>query len=116
MSRSPTPPQKGPDSTRPLPNEIAPGTRPPQSVFRSIDRHAGRLPRIFQWSIGVQREITPDLLVDVAYVGNRGAWWTAPLLAAQNYNALTVEGLNAVGIDIHNAADRALLTTPISSP
>ena len=108
-------PLKWPDFTERLPNEVAHGIRPPQSVFRSIDRHAGRLPRVFQWSIGIQREITPDLLVDVAYVGNRGVWWTAPLLAAQNYNALTPEGLKAVGLDIHNAADRDLLTMPISS-
>src|SRR6267142_2416402 len=105
-----------PDFTERLPNEIAPGVRPPQSVFRSIDRHAGRPPRIFQWSIGLQREVTPNLLVEAAYVGNRGAWWTAPVLASQNYNALTIEGLKAVGIDINSAADRTLLTTPINSP
>ena len=38
----------------------------------------GLLPRLFQWSIGVQHEIARGLVVEAAYVGNRGAWWTAP--------------------------------------
>jgi hypothetical protein len=109
-------PIKWPDFSPHYPIETAPGIRAPQSPFISIDRNAGRPPRIFQWSIGLQREVRPNLMVEAAYVGNRGAWWTAPLLAAQNYNALTPEGLRAVGIDITNATDRALLTTPISSP
>jgi hypothetical protein len=86
-------------------------------VFISIDRNAGRPPRIFEWSLGLQREVARNLVVEAYYVGNRGAWWTAPLLAAQNYNGLTPEGLKAnYGLDITNTADRALLTTPINSP
>ena len=46
-------------------------------------------PRILQWSIGLQRELARNLVVEASYVGNRGVWWTAPLLAAQNYNSLT---------------------------
>src|SRR4030095_13506065 len=105
-----------PDYTRTFPFEVAPGIRPPASPFISIDRHAGRPPRIFQWSIGLQREATQNLLVEAAYVGNRGVWWSAPLLQDQNYNALTLAAVKAAGLDINNAADRALLTTPISSP
>jgi hypothetical protein len=107
-----------PDFSPHYPNEQAPGLRPPQGVFISIDRNAGRPPRIFQWSVGLQREITRDLVVEAAYVGNRGAWWTAPVLATQNINGLTIEGLRTNwGIDVANsAADRALLLTPISSP
>ena len=32
------------------------------------------------WSIGLQREIIPNLLIEAAYVGNRGAWFTSPIL------------------------------------
>src|SRR5204863_3928654 len=47
----------------------------------------------------------------------RGVWWTAPLLAKENYNSLTPESLKSTwGLDITNAADRALLTLPIRSP
>jgi hypothetical protein len=91
------------------------GTTPPQSPFISIDRNAGRPPRILQWSIGLQREVARNLVVEAAYVGNRGVWWTAPLLATQNYNALTPEGLKANwGLDVTNTNDRNLLSLPIS--
>lgn len=106
-----------PDFRQKYPYEIAPGLRPPQSPFISIDRNAGRPPRQIHWSIGLQREITPNLMVEASYVGNRGVWWVAPLLAKENYNSLTPESLRATwGLDITNAADRALLTQPIRSP
>ena len=41
--------------------QTAPGFRPPTQVFISIDRNAGRPPRIFQWSLGLQREIIRNL-------------------------------------------------------
>ncbi|MCU1335988.1 MAG: hypothetical protein JWO19_1569 [Bryobacterales bacterium] len=103
---------------RPLfPFPAAPGVIPPSSPFVSIAPNAGRLPRIFQWSVGFQREIMRDLAVDVSYVGNRSAWFVAPLLAPLNYNALTPEGLKSrYGIDVTNRTDAALLNTPINSP
>jgi hypothetical protein len=91
------------------------GNTPPQSPFIAIDRNAGRPPRIMQWSIGLQRELVRNLVVEAAYVANRGVWWTAPLLATYSYNALTPEGLRQNwGLDITNANDRALLSFPIS--
>jgi len=111
------PPIFFPDFRQKYPYEVAPGFRPPQSPFISIDRNAGRPPRQIHWSIGLQREIMPNLMVEAAYVGNRGVWWVAPLLAKENYNSYTIEGLKtATGLDITNAADRALLTLPIRSP
>jgi hypothetical protein len=96
---------------------------PIDSPFIVIDKNTGRLPRIFNWSIGLQREIIPNLLIEAAYVGNRGAWFTAPDLSPQAENGLTPAGLLAerkygdtTGLDIHNADQRALLTLPISSP
>jgi hypothetical protein len=76
-----------------------------------LDHNAGRPPRQVQWSIGIQREITKDLALDVSYVGNRGVWWTANSLL--DLNRLTPEILAANGLDINNAADRSLLTTPL---
>jgi hypothetical protein len=101
----------------PRPFEVAPGVRPPYSPFTHIDRNSGRPPRIFQWSIGLQREITRNLVVEAAYVGNRGVWWTAPVLSLEDYNSLEPTSLlQNWGIDISKPADRALLTTRISSP
>jgi carboxypeptidase family protein/TonB-dependent receptor-like protein len=100
----------------PVPASINPLLIPPASPFVSIAPNTGRLPRTFQWSLGFQREITNNLVLEAAYVGNRGAWWAAPLLAGLNYNALTPQQLLADGINIQNPADAGLLLTPISSP
>ena len=100
-----------------FPVPAAPGVIPPSSPFVSISPNTGRLPRTFQWSLGVQREITRNLVVDAAYVGNRGAWWVSPLLAPTNYNALTPEVLKSqYGLDVTNRTDTTLLNTQINSP
>jgi hypothetical protein len=99
-----------------FPVPAAPGVIPPSSPFVSIGPNTGRLPRTFQWSLGFQREITRNLAVDAAYVGNRGAWWAAPLLAGLNYNALTPQQLQSYSLDITNRNDTTLLNTQINSP
>ncbi|HEX4274727.1 MAG TPA: carboxypeptidase-like regulatory domain-containing protein, partial [Bryobacteraceae bacterium] len=116
------PPVTWPNFSPQYPFPAAPGVIPPSSPFVSIAPNAGRLPRTFQWSIGFQREIMRDLALDVSYVGNRGAWWAAPLLAGLNYNALTPQGLLAdrqygatQGIDVTSKNDAALLNTQINS-
>jgi len=78
-----------------------------------VDQNAGRPARQIQWSVGLQREIFPNLLLDVSYVGNRGAWWLSTVL--DNYNALTPQILAANGLDINSAADRAILRAQIQS-
>jgi hypothetical protein len=106
-----------PNFTPQYPVPAAPGVIPPSSPFISIARNTGRLPRTFQWSLGFQREITQNLVVDAAYVGNRGAWWEGPLLAGLNYNALTPQQLlTQYGLDVRNPADTTLLNTQINSP
>src|SRR5215471_1111724 len=44
------------------------------SAPQEQDQNAGRPARQFQWSVGVQREVVRNLLVEATYVGNRGAW------------------------------------------
>jgi hypothetical protein len=106
-----------PNFTPLFPQRTASGGITPASPFISVDRNAGRPARTVQWSIGIQRELARNLVAEAEYVGNRGVWWTAPVIAGQNYNALTPQGLlTNWGIDVSSAADRALLTTPISSP
>lgn len=93
------------------------GLVPPSAPFVSIASNAARLPRIFQWSVGFQRMIGKGMVIEAAYVGNRGNWWTAPLLSSMNYNGDSVNTLaSKFGIDIHNPTDQQLLLTPISSP
>ncbi|HEY4360548.1 MAG TPA: carboxypeptidase regulatory-like domain-containing protein [Bryobacteraceae bacterium] len=87
----------------------------PQSPFISIDR-SSRPPRVLTWSIGLQREVLRNLVIEAAYVGNRGAWFTAPELNSTNYNSLQISDLTRNHLDIANANDRALLSLPIGSP
>ena len=78
-----------------------------------MDRNAGRPPRINQWNIAVQREITPNIALEAAYVGNHGVW-----LQSGSYwdmNTLTPQRIAAAGLNINNAADRTLLTSPLNS-
>jgi hypothetical protein len=78
-----------------------------------VDQNAGRPARQVQWSAGIQREIFRNTVVEGAYVANRGAWWLSTIL--NNYNAVTPQGLSAVGLDINNPADRAILRAGIGS-
>ena len=80
----------------------------------AFDHNAGRPGRIFQWSIGVQREVAQDLVVEATYVGNRGAWLESNNL--KSVNAHTPERLAAFGLSMANAADRALLRSRLNSP
>src|SRR5258708_20674465 len=78
-----------------------------------VDPSAARQPRMNQWNIALQREITRNLIVEAAYVGNRGAWFVANSLV--DLNALTPQRLQSYGLNINNSPDRTLLTSPISS-
>ncbi len=89
---------------------LPPGNPP---IFYS---NAARPPRILQWSIGVQRELSKDIVVEAAYVGNRGVWFPAPLEDQVAANTLTPAILAAHGLSLSNPADRALLTDLIGSP
>jgi hypothetical protein len=93
------------------------GAVPPSSPFVSITNTTGRLPRIWQWSIGMQREISGNLVVEASYVGNRGVWWVAPVMAGYpNYNTLTPQGLlSQWGLNVANPADHDLLNDPVQS-
>jgi hypothetical protein len=104
---------------------------PPQEPFITLSKSSGRLPRIFQWSLGFQQELAPNLIVDASYVGNRGAWFTAPLQDTQSFNGLTqnilsnltTEGPGGTGkfgatqnMAFTNPNDYALLNDTISNP
>jgi hypothetical protein len=86
-----------------------------------IDRNAARPPRQNQFSIGIQREITRDFVVDASYVGNRGVWWnnggttgSGPLAVL---NQVSPARFAQFGLDpFHNPADNLLLSQPLSSP
>jgi hypothetical protein len=94
-----------------------PGIQPVPGTINSpsaaVDRNGGRPPRTNQWNISVQREIAKDLVVEAAYVGNRGVWEQANGLVS--LNALTPQRIASFGLDVNNPTDYALLTSPLSS-
>jgi hypothetical protein len=51
------------------------------------DPNAGRPARINQWNVALQRQLTKDMSIEAAYVGNRGVW--EPSNGLVNLNAIT---------------------------
>jgi hypothetical protein len=89
----------------------APGTTTaPQYYF---DPNGGRPPRISEWSIGVQRELRTDLLAEVNWVGNRGAWESNNSGTSLNY--ITPQILAAHGLSLNSPNLTSLLTSQVSS-
>ncbi|MCU1325390.1 MAG: hypothetical protein JWN34_760, partial [Bryobacterales bacterium] len=83
-----------------------------------IDPNGGRPPRINQWNISLQRQLTSDLLVEAAYVGNRGVWLGSSNSSAGNLinlNAINQSTLAARGIDIATASGQSLLRSTFAS-
>lgn len=79
-----------------------------------LDPNAGRPARQYQWSVGLQRELTRNLVVEASYVANRGFWWPAPALAP--VNVLKESDLTSRGFtDFTSRAESDLLTVPIAN-
>ncbi|MEX2260448.1 MAG: TonB-dependent receptor [Bryobacteraceae bacterium] len=79
-----------------------------------VDRNGGRPPRVNQWNVSLQRELSSTLVAEAAYVGNRGAWFRADGLV--NYNAISEERLRGFGLSLNNPADLDLLRSRLDSP
>jgi hypothetical protein len=77
------------------------------------DPNGGRPARINQWNVSLQRQLTKDMSLEAAYVGNRGVWEEARGLAALNANSPA--RMQALGLDLTNASTRTLLTSQIGS-
>ena len=101
---------------------FSPGFYPLGGVIPSAgpqyyDPNAGRPARQYQYSFSVQREVARDLVVQAAYVGNRGIWWPtyvgSPLT---NYDFLSTSILNQNGLSLSNPADLATLLAQVGSP
>jgi hypothetical protein len=78
-----------------------------------VDPDAGRPSRLLSWNISLQRELARDLVVEAAYVANRGAWFRADGL--NQFNGITNERLSSFGLNLNNPADVALLPQPITA-
>ena len=85
----------------------------PAWAAQFLDPDGGRPARVNQWNISLQRQLTRDMTLEAAYVGNRGAWEESRSLAA--LNAISPARLQALGLDLTNATTRTLLTSQICS-
>jgi hypothetical protein len=94
----------------PAPGSLSPA---PGWAAQYRDRNGGRPARMNQWNIALQRQLTGKISLEAAYVGNRGVWEEARNLIS--INAISPARLQALGLDLTNAATRALLTSSISS-
>jgi hypothetical protein len=98
------------------------------------DANQNRPPRVNQWSVGIQREVTRNFVVEAAYVANRTAWLGGFLgelsqINPSTYAALGIypypgtgpggndNGYKPAGVNCvaGNDCDRALLSQPLSS-
>ena len=95
------------------------------------DANHPRPPRINQWSVGFQRELTRNFVVEASYVANRAAWLAGPLgflsqTSPQTYahyglypypgtGPCTSGGGACANTSYNNDGDRNLLTQPLSS-
>ncbi len=99
-----------------FPNFAADAGQPNGAVVAAptlLDPNAGRPGRQQQWSIGLQRELNRNLVVEATYVANRGGWWSAPNLAP--LNVLSQQALTGYGFSLNSAADGTLLAKQISA-
>jgi hypothetical protein len=91
------------------------------SFLSLLDPGAARPARQNQWSIGIQREITPNTVIEAAYVGNRGVWWSggtaaAPIGPLGYLNQVGPGAFAAYGLSPYtNPADNNLLGQTLAS-
>jgi len=76
-----------------------------------VDPNAARPARQYQWSVGFQRELNRNLVVEASYVANRGVWWSAGGLAP--VNSMSQQLLSRDGFTVGNLADGNALSTPL---
>lgn len=91
----------------PINAKVGPG---PTNV---IDQNAGRPGRSYQWSIGLQREITKDLVVEASYVANRQVWLISGTQV--NYNYIPTSRLQAAGLSLNTPGDLTILNSTVTS-
>ncbi|HWB85037.1 MAG TPA: TonB-dependent receptor [Bryobacteraceae bacterium] len=94
----------------PTPGSLSPA---PGWAAQWQDPDGGRPSRINQWNIALERQLTQNMSLEAAYVGNRGVWEEARGLVS--LNAISPATLQKLGLDLTNPATRSLLTSSICS-
>jgi len=72
----------------------------------TFDQPTRRIPRVHQWSLGIQRELPKSILLDISYVGTYAAQLRAPF----QFNTLTADAI------AEGAANHAFLDQNVPNP
>jgi hypothetical protein len=96
-----------------------------QAAPALVDKNSGRPSRVSQWNISLQREVFRNVLVEAAFVGNKGVWesngssqgfYNATVGNLVNYDAVSPATLAKYGLsDLTNPNTIAILNSTISS-
>ena len=83
------------------------------SFLAYLDPGASRPGRQNQFSIGMQRELSRNMVIEASYVANRGVWWPGPL---GYINQVSPEAFAKYGLSPYtNPADNLLLGSTLST-
>lgn len=81
--------------------------------IQAFTPESGQLPRIYNWNFAVQYEVTSNLMVEAAYVGNRGTRLISGFSKQLNQNDLSVLSRGDTLLEqINNEADATRLGVP----
>ncbi len=101
------------DSGFPAVNTVPPDLDPTllnNQTINAFTPQSGKMPRIYNWNFTVQHELTNNLTVETAYVGNKGTRLLAGFLKDLNQNDYRVLALGDTLLNpISSAADAAAL-------
>ena len=93
------------------PPVLDPSFRNGQSI-NYIPRTGTRLPQIVNWSLGIQREVARNTVVEANYIGSR----STHLGFATNYNYMPIEGLQYGSLLLQPITSAAAAAAGFSSP
>lgn len=108
------------DNGFPAVNKVPPVLDPTLLNNRSINYFSpasGKLPKIYNWNFTVQHQFGSDLLLEAAYVGNRGTRLISGYSTSLNQNSFSVLKLgNTLLKQINGPNDAAALGIPYPYP
>ena len=85
----------------------------PSASVITYDPTGARPSRVNSWTVGLQRQLSKDMTIEASYVGNRGVWEQTSGMVRPN--VITPARFKALGVDLSNAATRAVLTQGVCS-
>lgn len=96
----------------PPPPVLDPSFANNQRISNWVRPEDGRPPYVQNWHFGVQRQITDDFMVDIAYVGSKGTRLTSSNLRINQLHPDWMRLGALLGADVHSSAAQEAGITP----